>query len=143
VNPCPETLEDCREEPLNSLRCPGSGVAVGRILDSLLRRIGNGRAHARPCIGGRVASLVLLLFAILVLVPWRWEAAGGLLLVVMSLLIGATYAIATASIVRNDGSRLPLVVRAVTTLLFGGPPLVAGILFLLHYLMANARAGAR
>jgi hypothetical protein len=90
-----------------------------------------------------VGSLVLLLFVILALVPWRWEAAGGLLLVVTSLLIGATYAIASASIVRDDGSRLPLAVRAIGTLFFGGPPLVAGILFLLHrHRAANTRAGA-
>jgi len=87
-------------------------------------------------------SVVLLLFAILALVPWRWEAAGGLLLVVMSLPIGATYVIASASIVRNDGSRLPLVVRAITTLVFAGPPLAAGILFLIHHRMASSRAGA-
>jgi len=91
-----------------------------------------------------VGSVVLLLFAILALVPWRWEAAGGLLLVVMSLLIGATYAIASASFFRrNDGSRLPLVVRAIGTLSFGGPPLVAGIFFLLHrHRTASTRAGA-
>ena len=87
-------------------------------------------------------SVVLLLFAILALVPWRWEAAGGLLLVVMSLPSVATYVIASASIVRNDGSRLPLVVRAITTLVFAGPPLAAGILFLIHHRMASSRAGA-
>ena len=89
-----------------------------------------------------VGSLVLLLFVILALVPWRWEAAGGLLLVAMSLLIGAAYAIASASFFRrNDGSRLSLPVRAITTLLFAAPPLVAGILFLLHHhRMANSRA---
>jgi hypothetical protein len=88
-------------------------------------------------------SVVLLLFVILVLVPWRWEAAGGLLLVVMGLLIGVTYAIASAWIIRNDGSRLPLAVRAITTLVFAGPPLVAGVLFLLHHhRMASNRAGA-
>jgi hypothetical protein len=90
-----------------------------------------------------VGSLVLLLFAILALIPWRWEAAGGLLLVVMSLLIGATYAIASASFFRrNDGSRLPLAVRAITTVVFTGPPLMAGILFLLHHRTASTRAGA-
>ena len=89
-----------------------------------------------------VGSVALLLFVILVLVPWRWEAAGGLLLVVMGLLVGVTYAIASAWIIRNDGSRLPLALRAITTLVFAGPPLVAGILFLLHHRVANSRAGA-
>ena len=87
-----------------------------------------------------VGSAVLLLFVILALVPWRWEAAGGLLLVVMSLFIGVTYAIASAAIVRRDGSRLPLAVRAITTAVFTGPPLVAGILFLLHRRSVKARA---
>jgi hypothetical protein len=90
-----------------------------------------------------VGPVVLLLFVTLALVPWRWEAAGGLLLVVMSLPIGVTYAIASASIVRRDGSRLPLDIRALTTLVFTGPPLVAGILFLIHrHRIASSLAGA-
>ena len=87
-----------------------------------------------------VGSAVLLLFAILALLPWRWEAAGGLLLVVMGLLIGATYAIASVAIVRRDGSRRPLAVRAITTVVFTEPPLVAGVLFLLHRRSVKARA---
>jgi hypothetical protein len=69
-----------------------------------------------------VGSAVLLVFAILALVPCRWEAAGGLLLVVMSWLIGAAYAI--------------------TAVVFTGPPLVAGILFLLHHRIVSTRTGA-
>ena len=87
-----------------------------------------------------LGAAVLLLFVILALVPWRWEAAGGLLLVVMSLLIGVTYAIASAGIVRRDGSRLPLAVRAMTIVVFTGPPLVAGIIFLIHNRSVKARA---
>ena len=87
-----------------------------------------------------VGAAVLLLFVILALVPWRWEAAGGLLLVVMSLLIGVTYAIASGAIVRRDGSRLPVAIRAITTAVFTGPPLVAGILFLIHRRSVTARA---
>ena len=87
-----------------------------------------------------LGAVVLLLFAILALIPWRWEGAGGLLLVVMSLFIGVTYAIASAAIVRRDGSRLPLAVRVITTVVFTGPPLVAGILFLLHRRSVKARA---
>ena len=91
-----------------------------------------------------VGSAVLLLFVILALVPWRWEAPGGRLLVVMSLLIGVAYAIASASFFRrNDGSRLPLAVRAITTVVFTGPPLMAGVLFLLHHRIASTPAGAR
>ena len=87
-----------------------------------------------------VGAAVLLLFVILALVPWRWEAAGGLLLVVMSLLIGVTYAIASGAIIRRDGSRLPVAIRAITTAVFTGPPLVAGILFLIHRRSVTARA---
>jgi hypothetical protein len=87
-----------------------------------------------------VGAAVLLLFVILALVPWRWEAAGGLLLVVMSLVIGVIYAIASAAIVRRDGSRLPLAVRAITAVVFSVPPLVAGILFLIHHRSVTARA---
>ena len=58
----------------------------------------------------------------------------------MSLSIGATYAITSAAIVRGDGSRLPLAVRAITTAVFTGPPLVAGILFLMHRRSLKARA---
>ena len=86
-----------------------------------------------------VGAGVLLLFVTLALVPWRWEVTGGLLLVVMSLLIGVTYAIMSAGIVRRDGSRLPLAVRAITTVVFTGPPLVAGILFLIHHRSVTAR----
>lgn len=82
---------------------------------------------------------VLLLFVILALVPWRWEVTGGRLLVVMSVLIGLAYAILSAGIVRNDGSRLPLAVRALTTIVFAAPPLMAGILFLLHHRSVTAR----
>ena len=105
--------------------------------------VGSVRVEPTPAHAIVVGSVVLLLFAILALVPWRWEAAGGLLLVVMGLLIGATYAIASAWIIRNDGSRLPLAVRAITTLVFAAPPLAAGILFRLHHhRMASNRAGA-
>jgi hypothetical protein len=57
--------------------------------------------------------------------------------------IGATYAIASAAIVRRDGSRLPLAVRAITTVVFTGTPLMAGVLFLLHHRIASTPAGAR
>ena len=80
-----------------------------------------------------VGAAVLLLFLTLALLPWRWEVTGGRLLVVVSLLVGVVYAIASAGIVRNDGSRLPLAVRAITTAVFTGPPLAAGILFLIHH----------
>ena len=84
-------------------------------------------------------AAVLLLFVVLALLPWRWEMAGGLLLVVMSLAIGVTYAVSSAAIIRNDGSRLSLAVRGITAIAFTGPPLVAGILFLIHHRSARRR----
>jgi hypothetical protein len=66
-----------------------------------------------------------LAFMILALVPWRWETSGGVLLVVAGLLIAVVYA-------RWAMPRLPFTTRAITTVVFGGPPLVAGILFLIH-----------
>jgi len=64
-----------------------------------------------------------LLFVFLALVPWRWERTGGLVLVIVGLSAGVAYAIWAPP-------RLPLASRALATLAFSGPPLVAGILFL-------------
>ena len=132
-----ETLEDYRETMDG---CTGSrpGVVVVRILDFFF--VGSVVVEYAPGHVVVLGAVVLLLFAILALIPWRWEGAGGLLLVVMSLFIGVTYAIASAAIVRRDGSRLPLAVRVITTVVFTGPPLVAGILFLLHRRSVKARA---
>jgi hypothetical protein len=73
-----------------------------------------------------------LLFVILALVPWHWEMTGGLLLVVVGLLSGVAYAI-------WGPPALPLVSRVITTIVFGGPPLVAGILFLRHHRTVRGR----
>jgi hypothetical protein len=66
-----------------------------------------------------------LLFVFLALVPWRWELTGGLLLVVGGLSAGVAYAIWSPR-------RLPVGSRLLTTLVLSGPPLAAGILFLMH-----------
>jgi hypothetical protein len=73
-----------------------------------------------------------LLFLILALVPWGWERGGGVLLAVAGLLIGVAYAIWAPP-------RLPLPSRVITTLVLGGPPLVAGIVFLMHHRDIAAR----
>ncbi len=86
-----------------------------------------------------VGAAPLLLFLILALIPWRWELIGGLLLLVMSVIIGAIYAIGSAAIVRREGSGLPMAIRLITTIAFSGPPLVAGILFLLHHRLLTSR----
>jgi hypothetical protein len=66
-----------------------------------------------------------LLFVFLALVPWRWEMTGGLLLVVVGLSAGVAYAIWSPPQL-STGSRV------LTTVVFGAPPLAAGILFLMH-----------
>ena len=66
-----------------------------------------------------------LLFVMLALVAWRWEEAGGLLLIAAGLLTGGIYVIRTPP-------GLPLASRVITTVTFTVPPLVAGILFLRH-----------
>lgn len=64
-----------------------------------------------------------LLFILLALLPWRWQATGGILLVVAGLLIGAAYAL-------WGPSSLPLAGRVISTVTLSLPPLAAGILFL-------------
>jgi len=66
-----------------------------------------------------------LLFVCLALVPWHWEMTGGLLLMVVGLSAGVTYAI-------WPPPRLPIASRVLTTVVFSGPPLAAGVLFLIH-----------
>ncbi len=63
-----------------------------------------------------------LLFVLLALIPWRWERTGGLLLVVAGLSAGIAYAVWSPP--------LPVATRVLTTLVFGAPPLAAGVLFL-------------
>jgi len=72
-----------------------------------------------------------LLFVILALLPWRKEGTGGLLLVVAGLLIGVAYVIWAPP-------GLPLASRVITTVVFSGPPVVAGILFLRHHRAVTA-----
>ena len=67
-----------------------------------------------------------LLFVVLALLPWRKEVNGGLLLVVAGLLIGVAYAIWAPP-------GLLLAGRVITTGVFSGPPIIAGILFLKHH----------
>ena len=65
------------------------------------------------------------LFVMLALLPWRMEGPGGLLLAATGLIAGLAYAIWAPP-------GLPLVSYVITTIVLGGPPLVAGILFLRH-----------
>ena len=73
-----------------------------------------------------------LLFVLLALLPWRWELAGGVLLMVAGLSSAVAYAIWSPQ-------GLPAASRALTILVFGGPPIAAGILFLAHRRAMSAR----
>jgi hypothetical protein len=73
-----------------------------------------------------------LLFVLLALVPWRWEVTGGLLLVIAGLSAGVADAIWSAE-------QVPVASRAATVVVLGGPPLAAGLLFLMRH-AASARA---
>ncbi len=79
-----------------------------------------------------------LLFVILALIPWRWETAGGILLVVAGLAVRTAYAI-------WPPPGLPLAGRVLTTVVFSGPPVAAGILFLLpqQNLWGDSGSGSR
>jgi len=63
-----------------------------------------------------------VLFAVLALVPWRWSLTGGILLAVVGVAAAVMYAVWSPP-------QLPVASRVLTTLLFGTPPLGAGILF--------------
>jgi hypothetical protein len=74
-----------------------------------------------------------LFFLCLALVPWRWEAIGGLLLMAVGLSAGVAYAIWSPP-------QLPVASRILTTVVFSVPPLAAGILFLMHRRAVTANA---
>jgi hypothetical protein len=75
-----------------------------------------------------------LAFVILALVAWRWEAAGGLVLVAVGVFAALAYGI--------WGPRGLSVTTHVTTLLaFGVPPVAAGALFLLRHHRGIKHAG--
>lgn len=65
-----------------------------------------------------------LLFLMLAVLPWRWEAAGGVLLVLTGVFFAVTYPMAY--------SHLPFATRLMTAVTLAGPPLAAGVVFLLH-----------
>ena len=73
-----------------------------------------------------------LLFVFMALVPWLWETAGGLLLMAVGVILGVAYAIWSPP-------RLPVATQVLTTFAFSGPPLAAGILFMMHRHALTAR----
>ena len=72
-----------------------------------------------------------LLFLIFALLPWRWEMTGGLALTVLGLLLAVAYPIWARA-------QLPTASRVISTVTLSGPPLVAGIVFLMHHLRTAA-----
>lgn len=70
-----------------------------------------------------------LLFLLLAFVPWRWELMGGMLLAVLGVAAALGYAILAPQ-------HLTVGVRALTAATFGVPPLLAGVLFLVHRRLA-------
>jgi len=67
-----------------------------------------------------------LIFLLLALAAWRWEVAGGLMLIVGGVLAALAYSI-------WGPQRLPLASRVTTLLALGVPPAAAGALFLIHH----------
>ncbi len=86
-----------------------------------------------PPPAGMVVRIVAsgLLFLMLAVLPWRWEAAGGVFLLLTGLFFAVAYPMAYF--------RLPLVTRLMTVITLAGPPLAAGVLFLLHRRTAVGR----
>ena len=72
-----------------------------------------------------------LFFALLVVVAWRWETLGGILLVAASLFVFVVYPMLFR--------RLPPLVIFLTLLTMAVPPLVAGILLLLDSWLSKTR----
>ena len=83
-------------------------------------------AWRTPALATLSWASVGVLFVIFALLPRRKERAGGVLLAGAGLLCGAAYVIWAPP-------ALPLASRVITTLVLGGPPLVAGMLFLRHH----------
>ena len=66
-----------------------------------------------------------LFFVLLLVVAWRWEALGGILLVLASLFMAVAYPLVFR--------RMPLSTTIFVLLTMAVPPLLAGILFLAHW----------
>ena len=71
-----------------------------------------------------------LFFVLLLLVAWRWEPVGGILLVLAGLFIAVAYPLAF---------RKPLGITIPTLLTMALPPLLGGILFLEHWWLNKSK----
>jgi len=67
-----------------------------------------------------------VIFLALALVAWRWEVAGGLMLIAAGVLAAAAYAI-------WGPRQLSLASRVATLVIFAVPPAAAGALLLIHH----------
>ncbi len=66
-----------------------------------------------------------LLFVVSALLPCRWDAIGGSLLIAFGLSAGVAYALWSPS-------GLPVASRILTIVALSGPPAVAGVLFIVN-----------
>lgn len=76
---------------------------------------------------------VALCFVALALVPWLWQTAGGVLLVLAGPAIAAAYA-------AWSPANLTTRIRVITAAILGAPPVFAGALFLTHPRAITRRA---
>jgi hypothetical protein len=79
-----------------------------------------------PAIRMTIWVCVGFMFVIVALSAWRWEVAGGLMLMAVGVLAAVAYAI-------WGPRQLALASRLTTILVFGMPPMAAGALFLMHH----------
>jgi hypothetical protein len=74
-------------------------------------------------------------FAVVALVPCRWEFGGALLLASVGAVAAIAYAIWSPV-------GLPTISRALTLGLLGGPPIIAAVLFLIEHRAAISKRAA-
>lgn len=72
-----------------------------------------------------------LAFVVLLVVSWRWELPGGILLVLAGVAVAVVYPMMFR--------RMPTATVVFVILTMALPPILAGILFLLHWWMGRLR----
>jgi hypothetical protein len=79
----------------------------------------------------RYAAVPGLVFVLLLVIAWRWEAVGGGLLVLIGILIAVAYPMLFR--------RLSALTIFLTDLTLALPPLLAGLLFVFHWWSGKPR----
>jgi hypothetical protein len=93
--------------------------------------LASGIAEGLGPAGVLMHTVPFLPFVLLLLVAWRWEAAGGILLVLAGLFIAVAYPLVFR--------RMPLPTTIFVLLTMAVPPLLAGILFLAHWRLNKSK----